>query len=111
MLMKISTDNTLSETAAALQAAVPANHFGVMQVHNLKKTLAKKGVAFARECLIFEASWMNPFRCGRAFEAHHCHEAVAAFRTITPLVANAVTAVVTNQSKSVPHHADPNPKP
>ena len=54
MLMKISTDKTLSETAAALQAAVPANHFGVMQVHNLKETMAKKGVAFARECLIFE---------------------------------------------------------
>jgi uncharacterized protein (DUF302 family) len=37
-----------------LQAAVQANHFGVMQVHNLKETMAKKGVEFARECLIFE---------------------------------------------------------
>jgi uncharacterized protein (DUF302 family) len=44
----------VSETAAALQAAVQANHFGVMQVHNLKETMAKKGVEFARECLIFE---------------------------------------------------------
>jgi uncharacterized protein (DUF302 family) len=25
-----------------------------MQVHNLKETMAKKGVEFARECLIFE---------------------------------------------------------
>jgi uncharacterized protein (DUF302 family) len=41
----------VSETAAALQAAVD---FGVMQVHNLKETMAKKGVAFAHECLIFE---------------------------------------------------------
>jgi uncharacterized protein (DUF302 family) len=54
MLLKLSTDKTLSETAAALQAAVQANHFGVMHVHNLKETMAKKGVAFARECLIFE---------------------------------------------------------
>jgi uncharacterized protein (DUF302 family) len=54
MLVKISTDKTVSETAAALQNAVQANHFGVMQVHNLKETLAKKGVEFARECLIFE---------------------------------------------------------
>jgi uncharacterized protein (DUF302 family) len=54
MLLKYSTDKTLSETAAALQAAVQANHFGVMQVHNLKETMAKKGVEFARECLIFE---------------------------------------------------------
>jgi uncharacterized protein (DUF302 family) len=54
MLIKLSTDKSVSETAAALQAAVQANHFGVMQVHNLKETMAKKGVAFARECLIFE---------------------------------------------------------
>ena len=54
MLVKLSTEKTVSEVAAALQAAVQANHFGVMQVHNLKETMAKKGVVFARECLIFE---------------------------------------------------------
>ena len=54
MLVKLSTDKTVSETAAALQAAVQANQFGVMQVHNLKETMIKKGVEFARECLIFE---------------------------------------------------------
>ena len=54
MLVKLATDKTVSETAAALLVAVPANHFGVMQVHNLKETMAKKGVEFARECLIFE---------------------------------------------------------
>ncbi|MGA8183393.1 MAG: DUF302 domain-containing protein [Terriglobia bacterium] len=54
MLIKLSTDKSVSDTAAALQAAVQANQFGVMQVHNLKETMAKKGVAFARACLIFE---------------------------------------------------------
>jgi uncharacterized protein (DUF302 family) len=54
MLIKVSTHKTVSETAAALQAAVTANHFGVMQVHNLKETMVKKGVEFAHECLIFE---------------------------------------------------------
>ena len=54
MLVKLSTDKSVSETAAALQTAVQANHFGVMQVHNLKETMTKKGVEFARECLIFE---------------------------------------------------------
>ena len=49
MLIKICADKTVSETAVALQAAVQANHFGVMQVHNLKETME-----FARECLIFE---------------------------------------------------------
>jgi len=54
MLFKLSTDKTVSEVAASVQAAVEANHFGVMQVHNLKETMMKKGVDFARECLIFE---------------------------------------------------------
>ena len=54
MLIKVSTDKTVSETAAALQAAVEANHFGVMQVHNLKESMRKKGVEFAHECLIYE---------------------------------------------------------
>ena len=54
MLVKVSTNKTVSDAAAALQAAVQANHFGVMQVHNLKETMAKKGVEFEHECLIFE---------------------------------------------------------
>ena len=54
MLIKLMTKKTVSETAAALQLAVPAHHFGVMQIHNLKETMAKKGVDFAHECLIFE---------------------------------------------------------
>jgi len=54
MLVKRSTDKTVNEAAAALQAAVAANHFGVMQVHNLKATMEKKGVEFGPECLIFE---------------------------------------------------------
>jgi uncharacterized protein (DUF302 family) len=54
MLVRMSANKTVSEAAAALQAAVQANHFGVMQVHNLKETMEKKGVEFARECLIFE---------------------------------------------------------
>lgn len=30
------------------------NRFGVMQVHNLKETMIKKGMEFPRVCLIFE---------------------------------------------------------
>jgi hypothetical protein len=48
MLIKISADKTVSEAAAALQAAVQANHFGVMQVHNLKETMAKMNVLYSR---------------------------------------------------------------
>jgi uncharacterized protein (DUF302 family) len=54
MLVKLSTNKTISEVAAALPASAQANRFGVMQVHNLKETMAKKGVEFTLECLIFE---------------------------------------------------------
>ena len=54
MLVKLTTNKTVDETAADLQSAVEANHFGVMHVHNLKETMTKKGVEFAHECLIFE---------------------------------------------------------
>lgn len=54
MLITLPTEKSISEAGDALQAAVAANHFGVMQVHNLKETMMKKGVEFARECLIFE---------------------------------------------------------
>ena len=54
MLIKLTTKKTVTEAAVALHAAVEANHFGVMQVHNLKETMVKKGVAFDHECLIFE---------------------------------------------------------
>ena len=54
MLIKLTTKKIVSEAAVALHAAVEANHFGVMQVHNLKETMVKKGVEFERECLIFE---------------------------------------------------------
>lgn len=54
MLFSLPTGNTVSETAVALQKAVEAHHFGVMHVHNLRETLAKKGMQFAHECLIFD---------------------------------------------------------
>src|ERR1035437_7404562 len=66
MLIKLSTHKTVNEVAAALQTAVQANHFGVMHVHNLKETMAKKGVKFARECLIFEVC--QPLQAKRVLE-------------------------------------------
>lgn len=41
MLIKLSTDKTVSEVGTALQTAVQNHHFGVMQVHNLKETMTK----------------------------------------------------------------------
>lgn len=54
MLIKLSTDKSMGEAVSALETAIKNNHFGLMQVHNLKETMTKKGVEFAHECLIFE---------------------------------------------------------
>jgi uncharacterized protein (DUF302 family) len=66
MLIKLSTDKTVTAAAEALQASVKANHFGVMQVHNLKETMNKKGVEFNNECLIFEVC--NPEQAKKVLE-------------------------------------------
>ena len=70
MLITLSTDKTVSESAGALQAAVQANHFGVMQVHNLKETMQKKGVEFVHECLIFEVC--QPQQAKKVLEQNMC---------------------------------------
>ena len=54
MLIRFITDKSVNDAAAALQAAVAANHFGVLHVHNLQETMVRKHVAFSRVCLIFE---------------------------------------------------------
>jgi uncharacterized protein (DUF302 family) len=54
MLIKFTTEKSICETAADLHDAVKANHFGVMQVHDLQETMIKKDVHFTPECLIFE---------------------------------------------------------
>ncbi len=54
MLIKLLTDKSVGETVSELQLAAQAHHFGVMHVHNLKETMAKKGVEFKRACMIVE---------------------------------------------------------
>jgi uncharacterized protein (DUF302 family) len=54
MLLTESTSQSITDAATALRVAVEANGFGVMQVHDLKETMRKKGVEFDHECQIFE---------------------------------------------------------
>lgn len=54
MIVKIQTEKSVPEAAAALEATVKANQFGVMHIHDLKATMQKKGVEFSNQCLIFE---------------------------------------------------------
>lgn len=54
ILVKIPTGKNVHDATSALEVAVKANHFGVMQVHNLQETMVKKGIDFPRECIIVE---------------------------------------------------------
>ncbi len=54
MLIQLATDKTVTQAASDVEASVRANHFGVLQVMNFKEIMAKKGVEFARECMIIE---------------------------------------------------------
>ncbi|MEI6757361.1 MAG: DUF302 domain-containing protein [Chlorobium sp.] len=54
MLITFSTGKSVSEASTALEAAVAAHQFGILHLYNIRETMAKKGVEFGRECLIFE---------------------------------------------------------
>ncbi|MEN8007679.1 MAG: DUF302 domain-containing protein [Candidatus Krumholzibacteriota bacterium] len=49
-----TTSKSLADVAKALETVVPEHKFGLLHVHDLKKTMEDKGVEFARECLVFE---------------------------------------------------------
>jgi uncharacterized protein (DUF302 family) len=50
----VETSKTPEQAAADLAEAVARNGFGVLHVHDLGATLRSKGVAFERQCKVFE---------------------------------------------------------
>ncbi len=67
MLIVIESGKSLADVCAAMEPSVQKHKFGVLGVHNLKETMAKKGVAFARECFIYEVC--NPVQAKRVLES------------------------------------------
>lgn len=68
MLFTVKTSKSIAVTAVDLEAAVLANQFGLMHVHDLKQTMEKKGVEFSRECRVFEVC--QPLQAKRVLEAN-----------------------------------------
>ena len=66
MLYRVESKKQISEVARDLEAATQRNKFGVLAVHDLKGKLQEKGVAFERECLIFEVC--NPGQAKKVLE-------------------------------------------
>ena len=50
----IETKKSFEQASTDLEAAVKANGFGVLYVHDLGATLRSKGIAFENECKVFE---------------------------------------------------------
>lgn len=68
MLHIVESKKPLERVAQDLEVAVVRNRFGVLGVHDLKETMAKKGVTFARECRIFEVC--NPHQAKKVLETN-----------------------------------------
>lgn len=54
MLITLSTNKSIRETSSALEQAIAANKFGVLQVHDLQASMRDKGVDFPQACIIYE---------------------------------------------------------
>jgi uncharacterized protein (DUF302 family) len=57
----------IEDVCASMEPTVQKHKFGVMATHNLKETMAKKGVSFEKDCFIFEIC--NPHQAKRVLEA------------------------------------------
>ena len=66
-MMIFESKKSLADVCAAMEPAVQKYKFGVLGVHNLKETMARKGVDFGRECVIYEIC--NPHQAKRVLEA------------------------------------------
>jgi uncharacterized protein (DUF302 family) len=67
-IIAVETAKSVDEACAALEKAVAAHHFGILHVHNVRQTLANKGVALDREVRIFDVC--NPQRAKQVLEAN-----------------------------------------
>lgn len=54
MYYVVETTKPFEQAATDLAAAVAAHGFGVLHVHDLGNTLRSKGLAFERQCQVFE---------------------------------------------------------
>ncbi len=66
MLFEVTTTKTIEEIEKGLEESAAKHKFGIITVHNLKETMAKKGVEFAGECMIYEVC--NPHQAKRVLE-------------------------------------------
>ena len=68
MLFEIASTKSITAIDQGLREAAASHKFGVLAVHNLKETMAAKGVDFQGECQIYEVC--NPLQAKRVLEVN-----------------------------------------
>ena len=68
MLHIVESRKPLDRVAKDLEVAVGRHKFGVLGVHDLRAKMAEKGVAFDRECRIFEVC--NPHQAKKVLDTN-----------------------------------------
>ncbi len=67
MLYLQETIGPIDDVVARIEAAIAANQFGVLGIHDLKQKMNSKGLDFGPECRILEVC--NPGKAKRVLEA------------------------------------------
>lgn len=68
MLFELKSQKSLEAIGKGLEEAAARHQFGVIAVHDLKATMAKKGVDYNGDCMVYEVC--NPHQAKRALEAN-----------------------------------------
>jgi uncharacterized protein (DUF302 family) len=63
----VESDKSFDQASADLESAVKNNGFGVLHVHDLGNTLRSKGIAFDKQCRVFEVC--NPGQAAKVLSA------------------------------------------
>jgi len=66
MIFEVATTKSMEEIGKRLEESAARHKFGIIAVHNLKETMARKGVDFAGECMIYEVC--NPHQAKKVLE-------------------------------------------
>lgn len=67
MLIIVESKKSLEEVCKTMEPTVQKHKFGVLGVHNLKEAMARKGVAFEKDCFVFEIC--NPAQAKKVLES------------------------------------------
>ncbi|HEY6096251.1 MAG TPA: DUF302 domain-containing protein [Gallionellaceae bacterium] len=54
MFYVVESNKSFEQASTDLEAAVKANSFGVLHIHDIGNTLRGKGIAFGEQCRVFE---------------------------------------------------------